>query len=142
MRDKYACYIAQHDEYKTECYCEHCGYYLGDKDSTHSAGVSKIFDEETNFCPKCGNFLYKNGHMNGDLISRSILMQSLRNNVLVDVTPNLEQAIDEQPTAYDVDKVVERLEDMKYVMMGNYGVRREVVNFEDLIEVVKSGGIN
>lgn len=40
--------------------------------------------------------------MSGDLISRSALMQSLRNNVLVDVTPNLEQAIEEQPTAYDV----------------------------------------
>ena len=79
--------------------------------------------------------------MSNDLISRSALMQSLRNNVLVDVTPNLEQAIEEQPTAYDVDKVVKRLEDMKYVMMGNYGVRREVVSFDDLIEIVKSGGI-
>ena len=48
--------------------------------------------------------------MNGDLISRSALMQSLRNNVLVDVTPNLEQAIAEQPTAYGLDKVVDRLE--------------------------------
>ncbi len=36
---------------------------------------------------------------------------------------------------------MERLEDMKYVMMGNYGVRREVVNFDDLVEIVKSGGI-
>lgn len=79
--------------------------------------------------------------MSNDLISRSALMQSLRNNVLVDVTPNLEQAIAEQPTAYNLDKVVERLEDMKYVMMGNYGVRREVVNFDDLVEIVKSGGI-
>ena len=40
--------------------------------------------------------------MRDDLISRTALMQSLRNNVLVDVTPNLEQAIEEQPTAYDV----------------------------------------
>ncbi|WP_297642760.1 hypothetical protein [uncultured Bacteroides sp.] len=47
-----------------------------------------------------------------------------------------------QPTAYDVDKVVEQLEDMKYVMMGNYGVRKEVVNFDDLVEIVKSGGID
>lgn len=45
----------------------------------------------------------------GDLISRKALMQSLRNNVLVDVTPNLEQAIEELPTAYDVDKVVDQL---------------------------------
>lgn len=48
--------------------------------------------------------------MGNDSISRSALMQSLRNNVLVDVTPKLEQAIEEQPTAYDMDKVVEQLE--------------------------------
>lgn len=46
--------------------------------------------------------------MSNDLISRSALMQSLRNNVLVDVTPNLEQAIEEQPVAYNLDKVVEQ----------------------------------
>jgi len=40
-----------------------------------------------------------------------------------------------------VDEVVERLGNMKYVMMDNYGARREVVNFDDLIEAVKSGGI-
>lgn len=50
--------------------------------------------------------------MSNDLISRSALMQSLRNNVLVDVTPNLEQAIEEQPVAYNLDKVVERLEEL------------------------------
>ncbi len=36
-------------------------------------------------------------------------MHSLRNNVLVEVTSNLEQAIAEQPIAYDVDEVAERL---------------------------------
>lgn len=49
--------------------------------------------------------------MNNDLISRSVLIQSLRNNVLVDVTPNLEQAIEEQPTAYNVDKVIADLKE-------------------------------
>ena len=48
--------------------------------------------------------------MRDDLISRTALMQSLRNNVLVDVTPNLEQAIAEQPTAYDEDRVVEQID--------------------------------
>lgn len=48
--------------------------------------------------------------MSDDLISGSALIQSLRNNVLVDVTTYLEEAIDAQPTAYDVDKVVEQLE--------------------------------
>lgn len=44
--------------------------------------------------------------MSNDLISRSALMQALRGNALVDVTPNLEQAIAKQPTVYDVNRVV------------------------------------
>ena len=76
--------------------------------------------------------------MSNDLISRSALMQSLRRNVLVEVTPNLEQAIAEQPTAYDVDKVVEWLEtNSMYV-----GEEIEaVVTLADAIEIVRSGGI-
>lgn len=75
--------------------------------------------------------------MSGDLISRSALMQSLRNNVLVDVTPNLEQAIEEQPTAYDVDKVVEQMEE--YVKeSSNVDYNRAMI---EAIEIVKSGGL-
>ncbi len=93
--------------------------------------------------------------MNGDLISRSALIQSLRCNVLVDVTPNLEQAIEEQPTAYDVDKVVEQLEQQKnqyfrraeeiknkfgenYESQKNYG---KACSYDHAIEIVKSSGI-
>lgn len=58
VSDRYGCYIAQHDEYKTQCYCEHCGHYLGDKDFTHPAGKEHVFDEESRFCPRCGKPLY------------------------------------------------------------------------------------
>lgn len=51
--------------------------------------------------------------MSGDLISRKALMQSLRNNALIDVTPNLEQAIAEQPIAHDVDRVVGALRNIQ-----------------------------
>lgn len=76
--------------------------------------------------------------MSNDLISRSALMQSLRNNVLVDVTPNLEQAITEQPTAYDVDKVVERL--VTNSMLAQVD-DEPFVMLDDAVEIVKSGGI-
>lgn len=87
-----------------------------------------------------------------DLISRSALMQSLRNNVLVDVTPNLEQEIDEQPTAYDVDKAVRRLEEMRLKReeqlrvcadddMADY-LRCKMSAIAEAIEIVKSGGID
>ena len=83
--------------------------------------------------------------MINDLISRSALMQSLRNNVLVDLTSNLEQAIEEQPIAYDVDKVVERLESVSipedkilYASPDEFG---QFVKLKDAVEIVKSGGI-
>lgn len=83
--------------------------------------------------------------MSGDLISRSALMQALRNNVLIDVTPNLEQAITEQPTTHDVDKVVEQLESVSipenkvlYASPDEFG---QFVKLKDAVEIVKSGGI-
>ena len=90
--------------------------------------------------------------MSNDLISRSALMQSLRNNVLVDVTPNLEQAIEEHPTAYNVDKVVERLEEYAHSSickthehgcpyLTNDGVSCENCGAIGALEIVKSGGI-
>lgn len=77
--------------------------------------------------------------MSNDLISRSALMQSLRNNVLVDVTPNLEQAIENQPTAYNADKVVERLEKAKYE--DDLYPCNLAVEIEEAKRIVKSGGI-
>lgn len=83
-----------------------------------------------------------------DLISRSALMQSLRNNLLVDVTPNLEQAIEEQPVAYDVDEVVERLEvnaayleepKITRVRMNALGDLGPYVRLEDAVTIVKTG---
>lgn len=72
--------------------------------------------------------------MSNDLISRSALMQSLRGNVLVDVTSNLEQAIAEQPTAYDVDKVCRKINENKD--MDN------LIDADLAIKIVKSGGTN
>ncbi len=46
----------------------------------------------------------------GDLISRRDLMDSLRGNVLVDVTPALEEAIGSQPAACDIDGIAAQIE--------------------------------
>ncbi|MCI8692601.1 MAG: hypothetical protein HFH91_07650 [Lachnospiraceae bacterium] len=92
--------------------------------------------------------------MSNDLISRSALMQSLRGNVLIDVTPNLEQAIAEQPTADYVDKVIDRLTKLnKYEkkksteydrinrldLMDEHNAKAEA--YRDSIKIVKYGGI-
>ena len=53
------------------------------------------------------------------------------------------EAVEEQPTAYDVDKVVEQLKDVSYERFG-YAVMggENVVNLDDAIEIVKAGGEN
>lgn len=49
--------------------------------------------------------------------------------------------VDEQPTAYDVDKVVEQLKEASYERFGNDGMGEElVVNLDDAIEIIRDGG--
>ncbi len=86
--------------------------------------------------------------MSNDLISRKALIQSLRNNVLVDVTQNLEQAIENQPTAYNADKVVELLEkesqniEIIYPTDQGYDYEDAIgIDIDKAKQIVKSGGI-
>ena len=68
------------------------------------------------------------------LIDADRQMDSLRGNVMIDVTPKLEQAIEQQPTAFDKEKVIEELEDYlfeKYCVEGD----------EKIAEIVEKGGI-
>lgn len=49
--------------------------------------------------------------------------------------------VDTQQTAYDVDKVLEQLEEASYERFGNDGMGGEfVINLDDAIEIVKAGG--
>lgn len=48
-----------------------------------------------------------------------------------------------QPTAYDVDKVVEQLESLSNAEADYYYARsNDVIDREDAIEIVKGGGVN
>ena len=49
------------------------------------------------------------------------------------------EAVDEQPTAFDVDKVVEQLENRSALArpVGAY----EIIMLKDAIEIVKGGGV-
>ena len=52
-------------------------------------------------------------------------------------------AIDEVPTAYDPDKVVEQISRSAFERYGNPGMGGEkVVNLDDAIEIVKGGGVD
>ena len=66
-----------------------------------------------------------------------------------DIFYALAQKIDEQPTAYNVDKVVEKLEELnKYNLnladmmldIQSNGLDRHFICLEDAIEIVKAGG--
>lgn len=62
----------------------------------------------------------------------------------------VESLIDAQPTAYDVDKVVEQLENLKRYELNladcmldiqSHGLNRHFICLEDAIKIVKDGGI-
>lgn len=52
----------------------------------------------------------------------------------------LAQKIDEQTTAYDVDKVVEQLEDISKVYCEEYHQQEGILWLQDAVEIVKRGG--
>lgn len=62
----------------------------------------------------------------------------------------VESLIDAQPTAYDVDKVVQQLENLKKYELNladmmldiqSNGLGRHFICLEDAIEIVKAGGV-
>lgn len=64
----------------------------------------------------------------------------------------IRELIDRQPTAYDVDKVVERLENMRDTITHNISLNsqgenideeilNEVSHYQKIIKIIKSGGI-
>ncbi len=105
--------------------------------------------------------------MSGDLISRSVAMEEIESlrvtvtglragkgilhEIMEQYKASVLRVIDEAPTAYDVDKVVEKLEDEKgiaFLTLANTGDKvRDVVYDEVMvylntaIEIVKAGGV-
>lgn len=73
------------------------------------------------------------------LIDADKLMDSLKGNVLIDVTPELEDTIAQQPTAFDKEKAIEQLNEAanwQGVYDGEYHIE-----LNDAIEIVEKGGI-
>lgn len=68
------------------------------------------------------------------LIDADELMMRLRCNVLIDVTPELEKEIEQQPTAFDKGKVIEEILNGSH---GYYNVETE----NEIVEIVEKGGI-
>ena len=67
------------------------------------------------------------------LIDADKLMDSLKGNVLIDVTPELEDTIAQQPTAFDKEKVIEELKEEGCIIDDEAGNRA--------VEIIEKGGI-
>ena len=81
-----------------------------------------------------------------DLISRSELIKELNKycgNQRYLVSENIREIINNQPTAYDIDKVVEKLEERaRTVNVIGYGTIYEAINKDVAIEIVKRRGVD
>ena len=80
------------------------------------------------------------------LIDVDRLMYSLRGNVLIDVVPELEETITQQPTAFDKEKVIEELDKLtgEECTLHECGIRSERCKpciAKKAIEIVEKGGI-
>lgn len=74
------------------------------------------------------------------LIDADRLMDSLKGNVLIDVTPELEDTIAQQPTAFDKEKVIEKIKEImndESIRFVDQAVNRTI----EIIEIVEKGGI-
>ena len=71
------------------------------------------------------------------LIDADRLMDSLKGNVLIDVTPELEDTIAQQPTAFDKEKVIEKIKEI----MNDESIRFVDQAVNRTIEIVEKGGI-
>ena len=77
------------------------------------------------------------------LIDADELRLAIRNNAPKSVPIWVYQTIDNAPTAYDPDQVVEQISRSAFERYGNPGLGGEtVVNLDDAIEIVKGGGKN
>lgn len=54
---------------------------------------------------------------------------------------DVKRIIREQPTAFDTEKVVERLESEKIIRYGLHTEETDIMKIDDAIDIVKKGGV-
>lgn len=74
------------------------------------------------------------------LIDANRLMDSLRGNLLIDVTTELEKTIVEQPTAFDKDKVIAELSTLRQAEYDDSDEEPEFTDVDDALEEGQSQG--
>jgi hypothetical protein len=115
--------------------CYNCKYDDEDMEGTHCRHC--IHNATEHFEPKEVVLSEQEIRMS-DLISRSTLLKKLKELNWLDDTP-LEDIINEQPTAYDVEKVVAELEEEKKYCSYHPKTKDEAIN--KAIDIVRKGGV-
>lgn len=78
--------------------------------------------------------------IDADALKKDLKSVTLSNGTLVNTNAVL-YLLEEYPTAYDVDKVVEQLEETKAYMLYE-NMNADVKWFNKAIEIVKGGGVD
>lgn len=80
--------------------------------------------------------------IDADEFKKQIAAAIIRENLIAEKGNAMCNLVDKQPTAYDMDKVVEQLEEFKTsIWSETLEENIDVVNLERVKKIVKSGGI-
>lgn len=74
------------------------------------------------------------------LIDADELMMCLRCNVLIDVTPELENEVENQPTAFDKETVMNKLTELREAECDDSAEEPELIDGEDIYDEGRSQG--
>lgn len=78
-----------------------------------------------------------------DKLKKDILLQNILGEPIQKIIDRYIHIVDEQPTAFDADKVVEQLENRSALARPvGWSKAYEIIMLKDAIEIVKGGGVD
>ena len=80
--------------------------------------------------------------IDADKLKKDILLQNILGETIQKIIDRYIHIVDSQPTAFDVDKVVEQLENRSALARPvGWSKAYEIIMLKDAIEIVKGGGV-
>ena len=81
--------------------------------------------------------------IDADKLKKDILLQNILGEPIQKIIDRYIHIVDNQPTAFDVDKVVEQLENRSALARPvGWSKAYEIIMLKDAIEIVKGGGVD
>lgn len=80
--------------------------------------------------------------IDADKLKKDILLQNILGEPIQKIIDRYIHIVDNQPTAFDLDKVMEQLEDRSTLARPvGWSKAYEIIMLKDAIEIVKGGGV-